>query len=157
MKIILLVIGKTHASYLKEGLAEYQKRLRHYISFEMQVIPDLKKKKNLSEEQQKHAEGLLIVQQLKAGDHVVLLDEKGKSYSSRKFARFLQERMNAGSKRLIFVVGGPYGFSEDVYTLAKGKISLSEMTFSHEMIRLFFTEQVYRAFTILRGEPYHHD
>ena len=157
MKITLLVVGKTHADYLKEGIANYQKRLRHYVPFEIQVIPDLKKKKNLSEEQQKSEEGKLILQQVKAGDQIILLDEKGKQHSSRKFARFLQTKMNQGLKRLVFVVGGPYGFSEEVYRAAQGKISLSEMTFSHEMIRLFFTEQVYRAMTILRGEPYHHD
>ncbi len=156
MKILFLVIGKTDETYLDTGINKYIKRLEHYVPFEMKVIPDIKNRKTLSEEQQKKAEGDLILSQLTSGDDLILLDENGKTFSSVIFSQWVEKQMNIGSKRIIFVVGGPYGFSKDVYAKAKFKISLSEMTFSHQMIRLIFVEQLYRAFTIIKGEPYHH-
>ncbi|MBK3519786.1 23S rRNA (pseudouridine(1915)-N(3))-methyltransferase RlmH [Carboxylicivirga marina] len=157
MKVILVAIGKTDDSYLKTGIEVYEKRLKHYIPYEMKVIPDLKRTKNLSSNQQKTMEGQLILQTMQAGDHVVLLDEKGKDYSSIDFSKLIEKRMLAGLKRLVFVIGGPYGFSDEVYTKANSKISLSKMTFSHQMVRLIFAEQLYRAMTILKNEPYHHE
>lgn len=157
MEITLIVIGKTNAKYLIEGLDEYTRRLKHYITYNINVIPDIKNTKNLSEEQQKETEGKLILNALKPGDFIVLLDERGKEFSSMQFSDYLQRKMNSGLRRLVFVVGGPYGFSKDIYSKADEKLSLSKMTFSHEMIRLFFTEQIYRAMTIIRGEPYHHE
>lgn len=157
MEITLIVIGKTNAKYLIEGLDEYTRRLKHYISYNINILPDIKNTKNLSEEQQKETEGKLILNALKPGDSIVLLDERGKEFSSMQFSDYLQRKMNSGLRRLVFVVGGPYGFSKDVYNKADEKLSLSKMTFSHEMIRLFFTEQIYRAMTIIRGEPYHHE
>ena len=156
MKILFLVIGKTDESYLETGISKFIKRLEHYIPFEMKVIPDIKNRKTLTEDQQKKAEGDLILSQLNPGDDLILLDEKGKTFTSVMFSQWIEKQMNAGSKRIVFVVGGPYGFSKDVYDKAKFKISLSEMTFSHQMIRLIFVEQLYRAFTIIKGEPYHH-
>ena len=156
MEISLIVIGKTNARYLQEGIDEYIKRLKHYIPYSITVLPDIKNTKKLTEEQQKEAEGKLMLDALKPGDCLVLLDERGKEFSSVAFADYLQRKMNAGLRRLVFVIGGPYGFSQSVYDRADEKISLSKMTFSHEMIRLFFTEQIYRAMTIQRGEPYHH-
>lgn len=156
MKICLLVIGKTDEAYLQKGTDIFLKRIPHYISFEMKVIPDLKNSKNLSEEQQKEKEGELIIQQLTTSDELLLLDEQGIEASSVEFARFLEKKMISGIKRLVIVIGGPYGFSGNVYSLANGKISLSKMTFSHQMVRLIFVEQLYRAMTILKGEPYHH-
>ena len=156
MKILFLVIGKTDKSYLETGIGKYIKRLEHYIPFEMKVIPDIKNRKTLTEEQQKKAEGDLILSQLNPGDDLILLDEKGKTFTSVLFSQWIEKQMNAGSKRIVFVVGGPYGFSKEVYDKCKFKISLSEMTFSHQMIRLIFVEQLYRAFTIIKGEPYHH-
>lgn len=156
MKILFLVIGKTDESYLEIGIGKYIKRLEHYIPFEMKVIPDIKNRKTLTEEQQKKAEGDLILSQLNPGDDLILLDEKGKTFTSVMFSQWIEKQMNAGSKRIVFVVGGPYGFSKEVYDKCKYKISLSEMTFSHQMIRLIFVEQLYRAFTIIKGEPYHH-
>ena len=149
MKIGLIVIGKTDAGYFVEAINEYKNRLTHYIPFEMEVIPDIKNVKNLSEAQQKEKEGELI---LKA-----LLDEKGKEFTSMQFSTYLEKKMHTVPKRLVFVVGGPYGFSEAVYKAASEKISLSKMTFSHQMIRLIFIEQIYRAMTILNNEPYHHE
>ncbi|MFN3641285.1 MAG: 23S rRNA (pseudouridine(1915)-N(3))-methyltransferase RlmH, partial [Flavobacterium sp.] len=140
----------------QELITVYENRLSHYIKFDLEIIPDLKDAKNLSEEQQKSKEGQLILQKLNTGDHLILLDENGKNFSSEAFSEFLQKKMNSGLKTLVFVIGGPYGFSEEIYQKADGKISLSAMTFSHQMIRLFFVEQLYRAFTILRNEPYHH-
>lgn len=134
----------------------YEKRLGHYIKFELELIPDLKKTKNLSQAQQKTKEGELILKTLSPTDTLILLDEHGKSYSSVEFSNFLQKKMNSGLKQLVFVIGGPYGFDEEVYKVASGKVSLSKMTFSHQMVRLFMLEQLYRAFTILRNEPYHH-
>lgn len=156
MKISLLVIGKTDEVYLQKGLEIFLKRIPHYIQFEMKVIPDIKNAKNLSEEQQKEKEGELILQQLLSSDELFLLDEKGIESSSVEFARFLERKMLSGIKRLVFIIGGPYGFSGNVYSRANGKVSLSKMTFSHQMVRLIFSEQLYRALTILKGEPYHH-
>ena len=135
---------------------DYMKRLSFYIKFELEVIPDIKNAKNLSEAQQKEKEGEIILSKLSPTDQLILLDENGKSFSSVGFSEELQKKMNSGIKTLVFVIGGPYGFSQDVYSKAQGKVSLSAMTFSHQMVRLFFIEQVYRAMTILRGEPYHH-
>ncbi|WP_299583222.1 23S rRNA (pseudouridine(1915)-N(3))-methyltransferase RlmH [uncultured Sunxiuqinia sp.] len=157
MKIKLLVIGKTDQKYLQEGLADYHKRIPHYLPFEFTVIPDLKNTRKLSEDQQKEKEGELILAQVKAGDELVLLDERGQTFRSTEFARFLEKKMLGGLKNLILVIGGPYGFSEAVYQRATGKVSLSKMTFSHQLIRLIFSEQLYRALTILKGEPYHHE
>lgn len=156
MKICLIAIGKTDEPYLQKGLEIFLKRIPHYISFEMKLIPDIKNSRNLSQEQQKEKEGELILQQLQTSDELILLDEQGDEFSSLEFARFLEKKMLSGPKRLVFVIGGPYGFSAQVYAKAHGKISLSRMTFSHQMVRLIFAEQLYRAFTILKGEPYHH-
>ncbi len=156
MNIKLIAIGKTDHKNLQALIEEYQKRLSFYIKFELEIIPDIKNVKNLSEEQQKEKEGELILAKLSPTDFLILLDENGKSFTSIGFANELQKKMNAGIKTLVYVIGGPYGFSETVYQKAKQKISLSEMTFSHQMVRLFFIEQVYRGFTILKNEPYHH-
>ena len=156
MTIKLLTIGKTDDSALQKLIDTYVNRLGHYNKFELEIIPDLKKTKNLSVDQQKSAEGKLILDKLSASDFVVLLDENGKHLSSEGFSEYIQKRLNSGMKQLIFIIGGPYGFSEEVYSRADGKLSLSKMTFSHQMVRLFFVEQLYRAFTILRNEPYHH-
>lgn len=157
MKISLIVIGKTDASYFVDAINEYKNRLVHYIPFEMEIIPDIKNVKNLREKQQKEKEGELILKMLQPGDYLVLLDEHGKSFTSMEFATYLERKMHVVSKRLVFVIGGPYGFSEAVYKAASEKISLSKMTFSHQMIRLIFVEQIYRAMTILNNEPYHHE
>lgn len=156
MNIKLIAIGKTDHKNLQALIEEYQKRLSFYIKFELDIIPDIKNVKNLSEEQQKEKEGELILAKLSPTDFLILLDENGKSFTSIGFANELQKKMNAGIKTLVYVIGGPYGFSETVYQKAQQKISLSEMTFSHQMVRLFFIEQVYRGFTILKNEPYHH-
>ncbi|MDO5074393.1 MAG: 23S rRNA (pseudouridine(1915)-N(3))-methyltransferase RlmH [Bacteroidales bacterium] len=157
MKILLLVVGRTTDKHLSALLADYNARIPHYIPYEMEVIPELKSTKSLSAEQQKEREGELIVKSLREGDWLVLLDEGGKELRSIEFADYLQKRQHSVSRRLVFVVGGPYGFSSSVYALAKEKLSLSRMTFSHQMVRLFMAEQIYRAMTILRGEPYHHE
>lgn len=157
MTIKLLAIGKTDSSQLQELIEVYQKRLQHYINFEIELIPDLKKTKNLSEEQQKEKEGQLILKKLAPTDVLILFDEKGKHFTSIEYSQYLQKKMNSGIKQVVFLIGGPYGFSNDVYAKASGKISLSKMTFSHQMVRLFITEQLYRAFTILKNEPYHHN
>jgi 23S rRNA (pseudouridine1915-N3)-methyltransferase len=157
MKILLLVIGKTDEEYLITGIKKYVGRLGHYVSFEMKEIPDIRNRKTLSEEQQKKAESFLLLQQLQLGDHVVLLDENGKQYTSVAFAETMEKLMASGAKRIVFVIGGPYGFAQEVYDKADAKLSLSPMTFSHQMVRLVFVEQLYRAFTILKGEPYHHN
>ncbi len=156
MNIKLIAIGKTDNKNLQALIEEYQKRLSFYIKFEMEIIPDIKNVKNLSEIQQKEKEGELILSKVSPTDYLILLDENGKTYTSVEFANELQKKMNAGIKTLVYVIGGPYGFSEAVYQKAQQKISLSKMTFSHQMVRLFFIEQVYRGFTILRNEPYHH-
>ena len=157
MKISLVVIGKTDAAYFVDAINEYKNRLVHYIPFEMEVIPDIKNVKNLREDQQKEKEGELILKTLQPGDYLVLLDEHGKSFTSMEFATYIERKMHVVPKRLVFVIGGPYGFSEAVYKAASEKISLSKMTFSHQMIRLIFGEQIYRAMTILNNEPYHHE
>ncbi|CAN5285087.1 23S rRNA (pseudouridine(1915)-N(3))-methyltransferase RlmH [soil metagenome] len=156
MTIKLLGIGKTDESSLQSLTDVYIRRLQFYTKFEMEFIPDIKNSKNLAEAQQKQKEGELILQKINPSDFVILLDEKGKQYSSEEFSSFLQKRMNSGLKQAIFVIGGPYGFSEEVYKRADSKLSLSKMTFSHQMVRLFFVEQLYRGFTILKNEPYHH-
>lgn len=156
MNIVLLTVGKTEASYWKEALAEYQRRLQHYVPFELQVLPDIKNTKNLTKTEQKNQEGVLIRKALQAGDWCVLLDEQGKEYTSMQFAAYLEKKIQIVSRRLVFVIGGPYGFSDEVYQMASERLSLSKMTFSHQMIRPIFVEQLYRAMTILRGEPYHH-
>lgn len=156
MKILLLVIGKTDEDYLATGIKKYVGRIGHYAPFEMKELPDPRNRKTLSEEQQKKAESFLLLQQLQPSDHVILLDENGKPFTSVEFAENIEKQMTAGAKRLVFVVGGPYGFAQEVYDRANAKLSLSLMTFSHQMVRLIFVEQLYRAFTILKGEPYHH-
>lgn len=156
MQIKILCIGKTGKAFLEEGEREYLKRLSNYISVELQVLPDIKNAKSLSEQQIKHKEGLQFLEKIGPKETVILLDEKGKNYDSVAFADFLQEQFNRGGKQLFFLIGGPYGFSDEIYERANGQLSLSKMTFSHQMIRLFFVEQIYRAMTILKGEPYHH-
>ncbi|TMM53653.1 23S rRNA (pseudouridine(1915)-N(3))-methyltransferase RlmH [Maribacter algarum] len=156
MTIRLLAIGKTDNKELQQLIAAYQNRLKHYIKFELEIIPDIKNAKNMSEAQQKEKEGEQILKKLNATDVLVLLDEKGMQYSSVDFSNYLQKKMNSGIKQLVFVIGGPYGFSDSIYQKSQGKISLSKMTFSHQMVRLFVVEQIYRAFTILKNEPYHH-
>ena len=156
MKITLLVVGKTTSAQIESLIQEYQKRLTHYVPFALQVIPELKNTKALTPDQQKQAEGELILRAVAQNADLVLLDEHGKEYRSIEFADYTQKKMSSG-RDVVFVVGGPYGFSEAVYQRANGKISLSKMTFSHQMVRLFFVEQIYRAMTILRGEPYHHE
>lgn len=157
MQIKLIAIGKTDNQAIQSLIDEYNKRLNFYIKFEFEIIPDLKNTKSLSEILQKEKEGELILKKLSPSDDLILLDERGKSYSSMDFSEFIQKKMNSGLKQLIFVIGGPYGFSEAVYSRANGKLSISKMTFSHQMIRPFFIEQLYRGFTILRNEPYHHE
>ena len=157
MKIKLLAIGKTDDKNLQELIRTYEQRLRHYVKFEQKLLPDIKNSKNLSNAQQKEREGELLLKELQASDHVLLLDEKGNEFRSIEFSRFLQKKMNAGTKQLVLIIGGPYGFPQEIYNIAKGKISFSKMTFSHQMIRLFVVEQIYRAFTILKNEPYHHE
>lgn len=156
MNIKLLAIGKTDNKSLQALIDDYTKRLSFYVKFDLEVIPDIKNVKNLSEAQQKEKEGELILYKLSATDQLILLDENGTTFSSVGFSDYLQKKMNAGIKTLVFVIGGPYGFSEEIYKKAQGKVSLSEMTFSHQMVRLFVIEQIYRGFTILRNEPYHH-
>lgn len=156
MTIKLIAIGKTDNKQLQLLIDDYIKRLGYYVKFILEIIPDIKNSKNLSEAQQKQKEGELILSKLNTTDVLVLLDENGKQLSSMGFSSYLQKHMNSGIKQLVFVIGGPYGFSEDIYKKANGKLSLSKMTFSHQMIRLFFIEQLYRGFTILKNEPYHH-
>lgn len=157
MQIRLITIGKTDHPAIQKLTEEYSQRLGHYIRFEIEILPDLKNTKSLSIPAQKEKEGELILKKILPSDDLILLDERGKTYSSLEFSEFLQKKMNAGLKQLVYVIGGPYGFSEAVYSRANGKISLSKMTFSHQMIRPFFAEQLYRAFTILHNEPYHHE
>lgn len=156
MKITLILTGKTEEDYLLKGFNMYEQRLKHYISFETIIIPSIKNTKALSIELQKQKEGDLILKNIQSSDRLFLLDENGKEYKSVDFSGFIQQQMNSGIKNIVFVVGGPYGFSEEIYKRANGKISLSKMTFSHQMVRLFFVEQLYRAMTILKNEPYHH-
>ena len=156
MKTILILVGKTTDKHFQAGISDYTERIGHYMPFEILTIPELKNTKNLSKEQQKQAEGELILRQLQTPDTVVLLDEHGKELRSVEFARWLQQKQST-ARRLVFVIGGPYGFSQAVYGRANEQLSLSRMTFSHQMVRLVFTEQIYRACTIIKGEPYHHE
>ena len=156
MKIRLIAIGKTDATYIAEAIAVYEKRLKYYIPFEIKYLPDIKNAKNLSAEQQKEQEGVSILAQINNGDDVILLDEAGKMYSSVEFSQLIEKKTQSSAKTLVFVIGGPYGFSPDVYSKAKARLSLSPMTFTHQMVRLLFVEQLYRAFTIIKGESYHH-
>jgi 23S rRNA (pseudouridine1915-N3)-methyltransferase len=157
MKIQLLVVGKTHQDFVEKGVAEFCNRLKHYIPFELEVIFDNKNTKNRSFEQQKEKEGELIFKSFQPGDYIVLLDEHGKEFTSLQFSEYLEKKTHTVPKRLVFVIGGPYGFSPKVYEAAQEKIALSKMTFSHQLIRLIFVEQLYRAMTILNNEPYHHE
>ena len=156
MKIKLIAIGKTDSKDLQPLIEEYSKRLSFYVSFNFEIIPDIKNAKNVSKKQQKIAEGNELLKRIEKSDTIIILDEKGKTFSSVEFSVFLQKKMNSGLKNLIFIIGGPYGFSEEIYQRANAKLSLSTMTFSHQMVRLFFIEQLYRGFTILKNEPYHH-
>lgn len=156
MKITLLVVGKTTNNALESLIADYQKRLMHYVPFSLVVLPELKNAKSLSFEQQKQSEGEMILRSVTPASWVVLLDEHGREFRSVEFADWLQKSMSAG-RDIVFVIGGPYGFSPAVYQRANAQIALSQMTFSHQMVRLVFVEQIYRAMTILRGEPYHHE
>ena len=157
MKIALLTVGKTDRDWVKQGLDIYMARLKHYIPFSINEIPELKNVSALSRDQIKTREGELILKNIKPTDDVILLDEHGKQYSSVEFATLLQNKINYEGKDIVFVIGGAYGFSEAVYKRANSKISLSRMTFSHQMVRAIFAEQIYRAFTIMKGEPYHHE
>ena len=157
MRITLLCVGKTDDAYYAALIEKFQQRLKHYIPFVMRTIPDVKNTKHLSVDQQRAKEAVVILKQLSPGDHVVLLDERGKEYRSVDFAGYLNKLMVGGAQHVVFVVGGPYGFDEKVSQRANSRISLSKMTFSHQMVRLFFIEQLYRAFSILKGEPYHHE
>lgn len=157
MKIALIVVGKTSQPYLTEGIDEYVSRIKRYMPFELYVIPELKNTRNLTMEQQKNREGDALLKALQPGDCVVLLDEHGKELTSLQFAAYIEQKQQTSARRLVFVIGGPYGFSPDVYERCQEKLSLSKMTFSHQMVRLFFTEQLYRAMTILNNEPYHHE
>lgn len=156
MKTALILIGKTQNKHFVAGINDYAERIGHYMPFEIKVIPELKNTKSLTEDQQKQKEGELLLKQLQPADTLVLLDEHGAEYRSIEFASWLQSKQQT-ARRLVFAIGGPYGFSPDVYARANEKISLSRMTFSHQMVRLIFTEQIYRACTIIKGEPYHHE
>jgi len=157
MRITFLTVGRTDEAYLKEGIEKYVKRLKHYTRLAVVEIDDLKNAKTLTREQQKAKEGELILKKISPLDHVVLLDENGSQLTSKQFAVYIDKKTLASISHLVFVVGGPFGFDPQVYQRADDKLSLSEMTFSHQMVRLFFVEQLYRAYTILKGEPYHHD
>lgn len=156
MKVKLIVVGKTKKSFLTEGEKEYQKRLTRYLNLELIEIPDVKNAKKRTEDEIKREESKAILSKLNPTDHVALLDEKGKEFTSVKFAKHLERYFIHAGQTLVFVIGGPYGFDKDVYDRANEKLALSQMTFSHQMVRLFFIEQLYRAMTILKGEPYHH-
>jgi len=157
VKILLLTIGNTDKKYMKEGIDDYVKRLSFYLPFETRVIPDLKNRNNLSVELQKEKEGQLILNLIIPGDFMILLDERGSEFSSLEFSKWIEKKMISGIRQLVFVIGGPYGFSKMVYQRADFKISLSQLTFSHQMVRLVFVEQIYRAMTIIKNEPYHHE
>lgn len=156
MKTELILVGKTTDKHFQAGISDYTERIGHYLPFSITIIPELKNTKSLTEEQQKTREGELILRQIQSGDHVVLLDEHGKEMRSMEFATWIEKRQQT-VRRLVFVIGGPYGFSEEMYSRCNEKLSLSKMTFSHQMVRLIFTEQLYRACTIIKGEPYHHE
>ena len=157
MDVRLVTVGKTDVKWVKEGLDLYVSRLRHYVPFSLVEIPQLKNVSALTQEQIKDREGELVLKQLNPGDSVILLDEHGKEYRSVEWAEWIRQRLARGGKALVFVIGGAYGFSQAVYDRAEGKVSLSRMTFSHQMVRTIFAEQLYRAFTIIKGEPYHHE
>ena len=157
MKIKLIVVGKTHARYLIQAEEEYLQRLKHYIKFEKVIVPDLKNSKNLTPIEQNRREGELIISKIEKNEEVVLLDDKGVEFTSIKFAQFINQKMIQSTRCLTFIIGGAYGFSDEVYARANAKISLSKMTFSHQMVRMIFKEQLYRAFTIIKGEKYHHE
>ena len=157
VKILLLTIGNTDKKYMKEGIDDYVKRISFYIPFEMKVIPDIKNRSSLSEELQKEKEGQLILSHVSSGDYLVLLDERGTEFSSVEFSKWIEKKMIAGTRQVIFVIGGPYGFSNAAYQRSDIKISMSKMTFSHQMVRMIFVEQIYRAMTIIKNEPYHHE
>lgn len=157
MKLHVIFTGKTTGKLFQEAIADYQSRLTHYVPFTLEELPDLKNTKSLNEDQQKEKEADMLFEKLQPGDVLVLLDEKGKEFTSREFSTYLENKLHNVNKRLVFLIGGPYGFSQRVYDAAQGKISLSKMTFSHQMVRLFLVEQIYRAFTILNNQPYHHD
>lgn len=157
MKVTLIVVGRTVEAHFSAAIADYLQRIQHYISFTVEVIPELKNTKKLTEDQQREKEGELILKALGAGDVMVLMDERGKELRSVEFANWMSNKMNTVNKRLVFVIGGPYGFSQAVYGRAAEKLSLSKMTFSHQMVRLIFVEQFYRALSILNGSPYHHE
>ena len=156
MKINLIVVGKTKSHYLQDGEADFTKRLKHYCKFSEQILPDIKNARNLSKKELKEKEGRLILDSLKNSDYVILLDDKGITLSSIEFSEFTNQKMESSANELVFIVGGAFGFSKSVYQRANTKLSLSKMTFSHQMVRMIFKEQLYRAFTILKGEKYHH-
>jgi 23S rRNA (pseudouridine1915-N3)-methyltransferase len=157
VKILLLTIGNTDRKYMKEGIDDYVKRLSFYLPFELKVIPDIKNRSSFTEDLQKEKEGLLILKHISTGDYLILLDEHGAEFSSVEFSKWIEKKMNAGTRQLVFVIGGPYGFSNAVSQRSDIKIALSKLTFSHQMVRLIFVEQLYRAMTILKNEPYHHE
>ena len=157
MKISLFFVGKTSFDYLEKGISEYEKRIKRYVDFEIKTVKDIKAGKNMPAKIVKQKEGEQVLKQLKNSDYLILLDEKGKQFSSREFAKFIDNKTVTGTKQLVFLIGGAFGFSEAVYKRANEKLSLSKMTFSHQPVRLLFTEQLYRAFTIIKGEPYHND
>lgn len=157
MKVVLLSLGKTDEDFYAQAMEIFRKRLSHYLPFDLEFVPDVKNTKNLSEKEQKNLEGEALLNRIQQGDYVVLLDDKGNQYSSVEFSRFIEKKLYSVPKRLVFVVGGPYGFPDEVYRRANEKLSLSRMTFTHQMVRLVFVEQLYRAMTILNGEPYHHE
>ena len=157
VQLSLLVIGKTDSAQIETEIKRYESRLKHYLPFELRVIPDVRRGSKLSAEDQKRAEGEELLRYITPTDQVYLFDERGKSYTSRAFASFIERAMVSGLRRMVLVIGGPYGFAPEVYERANGQVSLSQMTFSHQMVRLFAIEQLYRAQTIIRGEPYHHD
>ena len=157
MQLSILVLGKTDSAQIETEIKRYESRLKHYLPFELRVIPDVRRGSKLTPEEQKRAEGIELLRYITPTDRVYLFDERGESYTSRAFATFIERAMVSGERRLVFIIGGPYGFSSEVYERADGQVSLSRMTFSHQMVRLFAIEQLYRAQTIIRGEPYHHD
>ena len=157
MKVCLVMVGKTVNRHFVDLMDDYVARVKHYIGFEVVTVPELKNTKSLSADQQRQQEGELILRQLQAGDWVVLLDEHGKEFRSVEFSKYMEQKMLSVGKRMVFVIGGPYGFSPAIYAKANERISLSKMTFSHQMVRLIFVEQLYRAMTIIKGEPYHHE
>ena len=157
MKIMLIQVGKTNEKYLEEGIGNYVNRLKHYSDFSIVTLPELKNAKSLSIEQQKEKDTETILKNLEPNDEIILLDEKGKEFTSTEFASYMEKKMASTRKRVVFVIGGPFGFSQKIYDIANGKVSISKMTFSHQMIRLLFVEQLYRAFTIIKGEHYHHE